>query len=156
MAATQDNNPPTGPVLTMLRNKGLVIEVTPHRSALFSRLFGDCLVRQRLHTGLQIHVDRGLHIVSLSDRRVEDLAPLPFNLIDYLEHHRERACSRAELIHHLYPNEAQDYDTGYADNRLDTIVARLRKAIEEDPSAPRYILTVRGVGYRLAGGQTSD
>ena len=31
-----------------------------------------------------------------------------------------------------------------------------RKAIEKDPSTPQYVLTVRGVGYRLADGQTGD
>jgi DNA-binding response OmpR family regulator len=34
---------------------------------------------------------------------------------------------------------------------LDQHVAQLRKKIEEDPARPRLLLTVHGVGYRLAG-----
>jgi DNA-binding response OmpR family regulator len=33
---------------------------------------------------------------------------------------------------------------------LDSIVKRLRKALEIDPNHPAYILTVRGIGFRLA------
>jgi len=38
---------------------------------------------------------------------------------------------------------------------LDQHVAQLRKKIEEDPSRPRHLLTVHGVGYRLEGGASS-
>jgi two-component system alkaline phosphatase synthesis response regulator PhoP len=36
---------------------------------------------------------------------------------------------------------------------VDNFLVRLRRLLEEDPSEPRYLLTVRGVGYRL---ETSD
>jgi DNA-binding winged helix-turn-helix (wHTH) protein len=152
MAAAPGNNPPTGPVLARLRDKGLVIELAPSKYALFSRLFGDCIVRLKLHTGAQVCVDRDLHIVLVGDRRIHDLPPLPFKLIDYLERHRDRACSRVELIRHLYPDEPETEGTS-ADGRLDTNVRRLREAIELDSSDPQYVLTVRGYGYRLSDGQ---
>ena len=153
LAADPDNNPPTGPVLARLRNKGLVTEIAHLRYALFSNLFRDCIVQLKLHTGPQIRVDRALRTIEIGDKQIEGLPPLPFNLLDYLERHRERACSRAELIRHLYPDESQHDSTGSADGRLDTVVTRLRRAIEDDPGEPRYILTVRGHGYRLADGQ---
>ena len=152
MAVDLETNPPTGPVAAQLENKGLIAEVGPARYALFSRLFGDCIVQLGLHTGPQVRVDRNLHAVIVGNRRVDDLPALPFALIEYLDRHRGRACSRAELIGHLYPDEPQD-DSASIDGRLDTVVARLRRAIEPDPSEPRYILTVRGHGYRLTDGQ---
>lgn len=153
LAVDPDNHPPTGPMPARLQEKGLIAELAPFKYALFSRLFGDCVVQLGLHTAPQIQVDREQHAVLLGDTRIEDLPPLLYNLIDYLERHRERACTRAELIQHLYPNETQDDGAGSADGRLDTIVTRLRRAIEPDPGEPRYILTVRGHGYRLADGQ---
>lgn len=38
------------------------------------------------------------------------------------------------------------------DRTIDSHLARLRKKIEDDPRQPRYIETVRGLGYRFAGG----
>jgi DNA-binding winged helix-turn-helix (wHTH) protein len=155
--AVMPDNPPTGPVRARLEDKGLIEELDLHKYALFSRLFGDCIVQLRLHRGPQIHVNRNLRTVDLGDKQIKNLAPLLFGLIDYLEQHRDRACSREELIRHLYPDEPEDGPTGAgADGRLDTVVTRLRRAIEVDPSHPRYILTVRGHGYRLGNGQAES
>jgi DNA-binding winged helix-turn-helix (wHTH) protein len=153
LAADPDNDPPIGPVLTRLRNKGLVTEVAPLKYALFSRLFGDCILNLELQAGNQIEVDRGRRIVQVGDRRIEHLSRLTFRLIDYLEQHRGQSCSRAELTHYLYPDELEVDGTGSADGRLDTIVTRLRKAVEPDPRRPRYVITDRGHGYRLADGE---
>jgi DNA-binding winged helix-turn-helix (wHTH) protein len=152
LAAAPDSTPAIGPVVSRLRDKGLVDELAPAKFALFSRLFGDCIVQQKLHINPQVRVDRKLHNVQIGDKRIDNLPRLPFSLLDFLEQHRGHACAREELIRHLYPDETQDDGTGAADSRLDTIVTRLRKAIEPDPSAPRYVLTVRGFGYRLSDG----
>lgn len=42
------------------------------------------------------------------------------------------------------------------DNTLTVYIKRLREKIEDDPAAPRLILTVRGTGYRLGGGDASE
>lgn len=41
-------------------------------------------------------------------------------------------------------------------NTLTVYIKRLREKIEEDPAAPRIILTVRGTGYRLGGNDVSE
>ena len=52
--------------------------------------------------------------------------------------------SRDELIDLLWP------DTYLTDTRtLDTHIHRLRSKLEPDPTEPRYIVTVRGVGFRI-------
>jgi DNA-binding response OmpR family regulator len=37
------------------------------------------------------------------------------------------------------------------DARIEKLVSRLRAKLEQDPANPRYLLTVRGRGYKLAG-----
>jgi len=36
---------------------------------------------------------------------------------------------------------------------VDTVIKRIRKAIEDDPNRPRYIKTVWGIGYTFVGGE---
>ena len=152
MAADADRNPPTGTVRTSLRNKGLILEVAPAKYALFSKLFGTCILRLKLQAGVRIHLDRTRHSAWVGERYVEHLPPLTFKLLDYLVQHRGELCTRAELTHTLYPDELETDGLGSTDGRLDTIVTRLRKQIEPDPAHPRYVLTERGYGYRLADG----
>jgi DNA-binding response OmpR family regulator len=54
--------------------------------------------------------------------------------------------TREQLLERVW---GYDY---FGDTRLlDVHVRRLRRKVEDDPSTPRLVLTVRGVGYRLAG-----
>jgi len=43
-----------------------------------------------------------------------------------------------------------------SDNRVDTMVGRLREKIEPDRRRPRYLLSVRGRGYRLMTGAPGE
>jgi DNA-binding response OmpR family regulator len=68
-----------------------------------------------------------------------------FHLLTHLAQHPNRVWSRDQLLDHVW---------GYAyngDGRLvDTHVARLRAKIEDNPTKPTIIHTVRGLGYRLS------
>jgi hypothetical protein len=152
LAADPDKHPPTGTVRTRLRNKGLIVEVAPLKYVLFSRLFGACILRLKLQAGVRIHLDHTRHSAWVGARYVEHLPPLTFKLLAYLVQRRGDLCTRAELTRTLYPNELEIEEMGSTDGRLDTIVTRLRKQIEPDPAHPRYVLTERGYGYRLADG----
>jgi two-component system response regulator RegX3 len=67
-----------------------------------------------------------------------------FDLLAALLAPARRVRSRDELIDRLWP------DTYLTDTRtLDTHIHRLRAKLEPDPTEPRYIVTVRGVGFRI-------
>jgi two-component system response regulator RegX3 len=81
---------------------------------------------------------RGEQALSFTRREVE--------ILQYLKANSERPVSREELLTRVW---------GYAKNlqletrTVDIHIAKLRRKIEPDPAQPRYLLTVRGAGYRL-------
>ncbi|GAC1446356.1 MAG: response regulator transcription factor [Pyrinomonadaceae bacterium] len=65
-------------------------------------------------------------------------------LLRYLIEHANRPVSRKAMLEEVW-NLHEDTDT----RAIDNFIVRLRKYIEEKPSKPKYLLTVRGVGYRF-------
>jgi DNA-binding response OmpR family regulator len=66
------------------------------------------------------------------------------NLLRYLVQHEGKAISRKSMLEDVW-NLREDTDT----RAIDHFIARLRKYIEKEPSRPRHVLTVRGVGYKF-------
>ena len=66
------------------------------------------------------------------------------NLLRYLVQHEGRTVSRKKMLEDVW-NLREDTDT----RAIDHFIARLRKHIEKEPSRPRHLLTVRGVGYKF-------
>ncbi|MCE5973440.1 response regulator [Sinirhodobacter sp. WL0062] len=64
--------------------------------------------------------------------------------------HSGEVISRAELIDELGRDRAGAADEGAGDRAVDVQITRLRRKIEPDPREPRYLQTVRGLGYMLA------
>jgi len=93
-------------------------------------------------------VDLDRHEVRVGDRRVE-LTPTEFQLLATLAEQPGRVFTRLQLLDALY-------GTAYAasDRTVDTHVKNLRKKLEPDPKNPRYVVTVHGVGYKLAAEPT--
>ena len=80
------------------------------------------------------------------DGRRVDVTALEFRLLQALVRSRGRVLTREQLIHHAWePN------TYIGDRVVDTHVLNLRKKIEPDPARPRYLISVRGIGYRFDG-----
>lgn len=74
------------------------------------------------------------------------VTPLELKLLAMLARHPGIALSRARLADLVWgPGKAM------TDRVIDTHIANLRKKIEPDPSRPRYVVGVRGVGYRFDG-----
>jgi DNA-binding winged helix-turn-helix (wHTH) protein len=72
-----------------------------------------------------------------------------FDLLLTLARSPGRVMSRATLLDAIAGREAEAFD-----RTIDVYIGRLRRKIEADPERPRLIVTVPGVGYRLAGRQT--
>ncbi len=70
------------------------------------------------------------------------LSPKEFELLEYLMRHSGRPLSHATLLSSIWGPE---YATHV--EYLRTIVRQLRKKIEDDPAAPKYLLTHSGLGY---------
>lgn len=75
--------------------------------------------------------------------------PLPareFQVLAFLSHHPGRVFSKRQIYRQVWGEEA----LGEADdNTVQVHIRRLREKIEADAGAPRYLLTVRGLGYKL-------
>ena len=72
------------------------------------------------------------------------LTPLEFKLLAVFIRHRGKVLSRDRIL-----DLAWGPDTFITDRVVDTHIANLRKKIEPDPGTPRYLIGVRGVGYRF-------
>jgi DNA-binding response OmpR family regulator len=95
-----------------------------------------------------IVIDRQKHVAMLRGQAM-DLTPTEFKILVCLLETPDQVWSPQELV-----RRAQGYDTDAWGARaiVRVHIRRLRKKLEKDPSNPRYILNVRGVGYMFAGG----
>lgn len=89
-------------------------------------------------------VDTLRHEVHL-DGRLLDLTRAEFEILACLAAHPGRAFSRQELL-----DAAFGFDHYALDRTVDVHVMNLRRKLESDPTAPRWVRTVYGVGYKLA------
>ena len=74
------------------------------------------------------------------------LAGKELELLRYLVDRRGNVVSRDELLEAVW-----EYQPGVSSRTIDVHVAWLRQKLEDNPQSPRFIHTVRGVGYRFAG-----
>ena len=72
-----------------------------------------------------------------------------FELLCYLYEHRGRVCTKDELIENVYRQRYGRMAGGVSDEALHALVSRLRGKIEPERRRPRYVLTVRGEGYKF-------
>jgi len=97
---------------------------------------------QRIEIGSLV-IDKRRHEVTLDGALVE-LTPLEFQILERLASEPGRAWSRNDLLDEVWSTEYEGYQ-----RNIDPHINRLRQKIEIDPKNPRYVLTVRGVGYKL-------
>lgn len=76
--------------------------------------------------------------------RIVHLTMMEADLLRYLIKHEGKAVSRQRLLEDVW-GLREDTDT----RAIDNFIVRLRRYIEDDPSEPNHLLTVRGVGYRF-------
>jgi two-component system response regulator RegX3 len=90
-----------------------------------------------------LRLDRVRHRLELRDEQVR-LTPTEFRLLALLMDEPERVFSRREIMQHLWESSF------VGDERtVDAHVRNLRRKIEDDPTTPRRLLSVRGLGYQI-------
>jgi DNA-binding response OmpR family regulator len=82
--------------------------------------------------------------VLLESGQAVDLTPIEFRLLHCLMRNAGRTLSHDFLMSHAWGYEYEGYS-----NQIAVYIRRLRSKVEEDPANPRYIATVRGLGYRF-------
>lgn len=90
-----------------------------------------------------IEMDEDLHEVRVSGRHVH-LTNIEYQLLRYLISEKDRPVSKTDLFRNVW-----GYDVVGGTNLVEVAVRRLREKIEKNPSTPKYLLTVRGAGYKL-------
>ncbi|HUX12421.1 MAG TPA: response regulator transcription factor [Spirochaetia bacterium] len=73
-----------------------------------------------------------------------DLTAFQFDLLAQLARHSGQILSREQLLELMHANEETPYD-----RTVDVHIKNLRRLLGDDPGNPRYIETVRGIGYRF-------
>ncbi|HKR11767.1 MAG TPA: response regulator transcription factor [Pyrinomonadaceae bacterium] len=79
-----------------------------------------------------------------SGEQIVNLTLMEAELLRYLINHDGRIVSRSAILEDVW-GLREDTDT----RAIDNFIVRLRKYIEDEPSRPRHLLTVRGVGYKF-------
>jgi len=90
-----------------------------------------------------IEIDRARHEVRL-EGRVVPCTPKEFAILEVLAEAPGRAFTRHQLLERAF-----GFDYVGMERTADVHVMRLRRKLEDDPSAPRYLHTVYGVGYKM-------
>jgi DNA-binding response OmpR family regulator len=114
--------------------------------SLLRRAYGELASTEAdiLYAG-ELTIDRTRASVTRDGRSV-NLTPTEFRLLVFLAQHPGQVFSRGQLIENVWGSDADFYD----DKTVSVHVRRLREKIEAEPSNPRIVLTVPGIGYRLS------
>jgi len=107
------------------------------------------LAREISFNNNELVIDSMRHEVRRNGKTVS-LTPNEYSIIMNLVKYPTKVFTRDELIHYAFGDDFEGFD-----RVIDTHIKNIRQKIETDHKAPRYILTVHGVGYRF-GGDTSE
>lgn len=80
----------------------------------------------------------------VAPNRITHLTLMEADLLRYLTEHEGQIVSRKQILEEVW-RVHEDTDT----RAIDNFIVRLRRYIEDDPSEPQHLVTVRGVGYRF-------
>jgi DNA-binding winged helix-turn-helix (wHTH) protein len=148
LALAQADHQPDATVLAELQLKHILLKVEV-KPQLFCRLFAEYVQRKVMgaqphSSALAVDVDRGEVLVG--GKRIETLTNLEYKLILLLFQNPNKIVDKYQIVTHVW---GEGYIDEVDDARIEKLVSRLRQKIEEDPSAPRFLTTVRGRGYKL-------
>jgi hypothetical protein len=139
---------PQAATLDDLIVKGVLLPGRPPR--VFGELFAAYLHRQRrtrqpARAGVWVDVDAGEAWVD--GEHVPSLTDLEYRLLLLLYGRLGKICDKYQIVEAVW---GQDYIDEVDDARVEKLISRLRGKVERDPASPKYLITVRGRGYKLA------
>jgi DNA-binding response OmpR family regulator len=118
-------------------------EVVLRVRAILRRVEGEVSASELLQAG-DIALDLGAHEARVAGHPVE-LTPMEFELLAVLVRSPGRTFARAQLLQQIQDSPLEGFD-----RTVDVHIRNIRAKIEPDPKNPRTILTVYGIGYKLA------
>jgi DNA-binding response OmpR family regulator len=74
-----------------------------------------------------------------------DFTPLEFQLLQFFIRNRGKVLSRTEILEHVWG----EHNVIISLRTIDSHIASIRKKLEDDPLNPKFIINIRGVGYKL-------
>jgi DNA-binding response OmpR family regulator len=101
-------------------------------------------VKEGTPQGVRVDVDGGE--VWVDGQAVPTLTNLEYRLLLLLYGHMDKICDKYQVVEAVW---GEEYIEEVDDARIEKLVSRLRQKIELEPSNPRYLVTVRGRGYKL-------
>ena len=134
---------PFSPAELVLRVKSILRRVAPTSDV--SPTGGSAAVAGPVIRHGDLTIDPSRHEVRRGDEAIE-LTRVEFRLLSAILGADGRVLSRDQLLDAVYGQDAADV----LDRTIDVHIRRLRDKLDDDPDAPRYVQTVRGVGYRAA------
>jgi DNA-binding response OmpR family regulator len=135
---------PFSPAELVLRVKS-ILRRTPGSSApIVAEVAAAPDGREIRHADLTL--DPARHEVRRDDGATIDLTRVEFRLLTAILGAGGRVLSRDQLLDAVYGHEAAEV----LDRTIDVHIRRLRDKLDDDPDAPRYVQTVRGIGYKAA------
>jgi DNA-binding response OmpR family regulator len=115
----------------MARVQAILRRAKPNDRAAETFCFGD------------VEINFKKYVASKKGKPLE-LSPREYEILRYFKEHRDEAVSRNILLDAIW-----GYSCFSTTRTVDTHIAKLRQKIEEDPHAPRHIITIPGVGYKF-------
>lgn len=93
-----------------------------------------------------VNLDFRKYEATKKGKRIE-LTPLEFQMLKMLIQKKEQVISRNDFLDRIWGED----NMVVSSRTIDSHIANIRKKIEDDPSDPKHIISIRGVGYKLMG-----
>jgi DNA-binding response OmpR family regulator len=94
-------------------------------------------------------VNRSNHLVQIDGQHISGLTELEFEFVCYLYENRGHLCTKDDIVRNVYRQQYNFRENGLTDQMLHALMSRLRRKIEPDSTHPKYVVTVRGEGYKF-------
>jgi two-component system, OmpR family, alkaline phosphatase synthesis response regulator PhoP len=120
-------------------------ELVARVRVLFRRMENYARENQEILRVADLTLDLPRMRISAEKRQIAELTPTEFSLVAEMARYPGRVFTRAQLLDALHGVAFESYERA-----IDAHVKNIRRKLETNPSEPRYIVTVYGVGYKFA------